>query len=87
MMAMTAFIWCKGIVRQNSDIPLMAKLSEASWLGCSGRVFIEISKNFTGRYIARSAKKYGMYPGGETLLTPDDPDVLDGGDGVEVNWV
>jgi hypothetical protein len=29
---------------------------------------------------ARSGKKYGAYPGVETPLTPDEPDVLDADD-------
>ena len=41
------------------------------------------SKNSSGRYVARSGKKYGTYPREETPLTPDGLDVLDAGDVVE----
>jgi hypothetical protein len=38
---------------------------------------------FSDRYIARHRKKYGAHPWVESPNTPDGPDLLDAGDGVE----
>ena len=45
--------------------------------------FIENPKKIPGRYIAGSGKRYGPHAGVESVFTPDEPDALDAGDGVE----
>jgi hypothetical protein len=43
----------------------------------------KILSKFTGRYIARCRKKYGVYPVAENSSSPDEPDVVDAGVVVE----
>ena len=62
--------------------PQTSVLSELAVL--PGRAFIETIKNFTGRYIDGCGREREPIPRGEeTAITPDEPDVLDGGDVVE----
>jgi hypothetical protein len=43
-------------------------------------------KNSSGRVYEELLLERGLYPGGETPVTPDEPDVLEGGDLVDGVW-
>jgi len=60
-------------------ISTMRRVSE---LEARSRLY-RISSELTGRYGCEFQNKYGAYPGVETPITPDEPDVLDAGDVVE----
>jgi hypothetical protein len=75
----------KGFLKPNSEpLPKLRQVRQVRRASCRfvGFAFIKISKSFRADLLLNRSQK-GARPGVENPVTPDGPDVLDGGDGVE----